>query len=336
METRQFKPIFLSKFSSMKVLITGATGLVGQVIVKELKKYDVPVHYLTTTREKIVSEENYQGFYWNPTTGELDEKALDGVTAIINLAGATISKKWTSSYKNEILNSRLYSLKTLREGLEKTKNRTVEAFVSASAIGIYPNSLTTFYEENETAVDDSFLGEVVEAWEKEIDTFKTFDFKVSKIRIGLVLSDQGGALPKMAQPINNYVGAAFGSGQQWQSWIHIDDLARMFLFVLEKGLEGTYNGVAPNPVTNAKLTKELAKVLKKPLVLPNVPKVMMELLLGEMAYLLFTSQRVSSKRIEKKGFVFNYKNICRALESFYGGEACAEKAVEPTFEKNYS
>lgn len=310
--------------------------MVGQAIVEELKQYGIPIHYLTTSREKIVSEKNYQGFYWNPTTGELDERALNGVTAIINLAGATISKKWTASYKKEILNSRLDSLRTLRRALEKRTDHAVESFVSASAIGIYPYSLTTYYEEDETKVDDSFLGEVVEAWENEIDTFNSFDFKVSKIRIGLVLSDKAGALPKMAQPVNNYVGAAFGSGEQWQSWIHIDDLARMFLFVLEKGLEGTFNGVAPNPVTNAKLTKELAKVLKKPLFLPNVPKVMMELILGEMAYLLFASQRVSSKRIEKKGFMFNYTNICKALESFYGGEACAEKKAEPTYEQNYS
>jgi len=319
----------------MKVLITGATGLVGQAIVQELKKYGTSINYLTTKKDKIVSQENYQGFYWNPSSGELDVDALNGVTAIINLAGATISKKWTSAYKEEVLSSRLDSLKTLKKGLESHEENTVEAFVSASAIGIYPNSLTTFYAENETAVDDSFLGQVVEAWEREIDTFNGFNFKVSKIRIGLVLSDKGGALPKIAQPVSNYVGAAFGSGQQWQSWVHINDLARMFLFVLEKRLEGTFNGVAPNPVTNAKLTKELAKVLKKPLFLPNVPKVMMELLLGEMAYLLFASQRVSSKRIEKKGFVFNYKNICKALESFYGGEACSEEAMQPTYEQNY-
>jgi uncharacterized protein (TIGR01777 family) len=320
----------------MKVLITGATGLVGSAIVKELKKYQVPIHYLTTSKKKIVSEENYTGFYWNPTKGEMDEKALDGITAIINLAGATISKRWTSAYKKEVLNSRLNSLRTLRKGLERSNKHHIDGFVSASAIGIYPNSLTTFYEEDETAVDDSFLGEVVEAWEKEIDTFNTFDFNVSKIRIGLVLSDEGGALPKMAQPINYYVGAAFGSGEQWQSWIHIHDLARMFLFVLEHNLAGTFNGVAPNPVTNSKLTKELAKVLEKPLILPNVPKPMMKLILGEMAYLLFASQRVSSKRIEEKGFAFNYKNICRALESFYGGESCNENSVEPSYEKNYS
>lgn len=320
----------------MKVLITGATGLVGQAIVKELKQYAIPVHYLTTRKDKIVSEENYQGYYWNPSTGEMDEKALEGITAIINLAGATISKKWTSSYKKVVLDSRLDSLRTLKKGLESSDKHNVNSFISASAIGIYPNSLTTYYDESETEVDDSFLGEVVEAWETEIDTFRTFDFKVSKIRIGLVLSDKGGALPKMAQPINNFVGAAFGSGEQWQSWIHINDLARIFLFVLENELEGTFNGVAPNPVTNAKLTKELAKVLKKPLVLPNVPKVMMELILGEMAYLLFASQRVSSKRIEKSGFTFNYKNICSALESFYGGNTCAEDSVEQSYERNYS
>lgn len=318
----------------MGILITGATGLVGQAIVRELKEKEVPIHYLTTSRDKVVSKKNYKGFYWNPSKGELDENALDGVTAIINLAGATISKKWTLSYKKEVLNSRLDSLRTLNKALETFDHR-VETFISASAIGIYPTSLTTYYEENETQVDNSFLGEVVEAWEKEIDTFNSFNFKVSKIRIGLVLSDQGGALPKMAQPINTYMGAAFGNGQQWQSWIHINDLARMFLFVLEEGLEGIFNGVAPNPVTNAKLTKELAKVLNKPLFLPNVPKVMMELILGEMAYLLFVSQRVSSKRIEKKGFVFNYRNVCSALESFYDGEACTEKVTEPSYEQNY-
>lgn len=319
----------------MRVLITGATGLVGKAIVAELKERDIPINYLTTREDKILKEGDYQGYLWDPSKSEVDKNAFKGVTAIINLAGATISKKWTASYKKEVLESRLNSLRTLKKGLVDSGNDTVEAFVSASAIGIYPYSLTTFYEENETEVDNSFLGEVVAAWEKEIDTFQSFNFKVSKIRIGLVLSNQGGALPKMVAPVNNYVGAAFGSGEQWQSWIHIQDLARMFLFVLENGLKGTFNGVAPNPVTNAKLTKELAKVLKKPLIMPNVPKIMMELVLGEMAYLLFASQRVSSKRIEKKGFIFNYKNICSALESFYDGEECQEEATKPSYEGNY-
>ena len=301
----------------MRVLISGATGLVGRAIVKELHALGHDVNYVTTRKTKIENRKEYQGFYWNPSEGIIDLDCFNDVSGIINLAGATISKKWTATYKKEVLLSRTQSLSTLNQGLLQSQVSTVRAFVSASAIGIYPSSYSTFYTEECNTVDNSFLGEVVAAWEKEIDTFQRFDFSVAKIRIGLVLSDEGGALPKMVLPIKNFVGAAFGNGEQWQSWIHVKDLARMFIFCLEKRLEGTYNGVAPNPVTNAKLTTELAKVLKRPLLLPNVPRFAMRLLLGEMAYLLFASQRVSSKAIEEKGFEFSYLNICRTLESFY-------------------
>lgn len=320
----------------MKILITGATGLVGQAIVKALIRKKIPINYLTTSKDKIVSSKNYNGFYWNPDKDECDRNAFNGVTAVINLAGATISKKWTNAYKKTIINSRINSLQTLKKGIQNSNNHHIQTFVSASAIGIYPSSPTMLYEENEEAIDDSFLGEVVAVWENEIDSFNSFDFKVSKIRIGLVLSDEGGALPKIAQPVNNYVGAAFGDGLQWQSWIHIHDLAQIFLFVLEHQLEGTFNGVAPNPVTNEKLTKAVAKALNKPILLPNIPKFMMKLILGEMAYLLFASQRVSSKRIEKKGFTFKHKNICNALESIYNTTSATQNPVEPTYEETFS
>ena len=146
---------------------------------------------------------------------------------------------------------------------------------------------------------------------------------------------EDGALPKIVRPVNYGVGAAFGSGEQWQSWIHIDDLAQMFLFVISKGLKGTFNGVAPNPVTNTKLTKEIAKVLKRPLILPNIPKFVMYSLLGKMAYLLFASQRVSSKRIEKKGFVFQHTNVCAALEELLLPNSPNNDSKIDSFSKEY-
>ena len=318
----------------MKVLITGATGLVGKAIVKELHKKGVSVNYLTTSKEKIVAKDNYQGFYWNPSANEIDLNCFNKVTAIINLAGASISKRWTTTYKALVLDSRIDSLKTLYNGILKSGTTSITSLVSASAIGIYPNSLSLFYTEEEQLVDDSFLGDVVKSWEQEVDAFANLDFAVAKIRIGLVLAKDGGALPEMAKPIKNYVGAAFGTGEQWQSWVHIEDLARMFVFVLNQKLNGVFNGVAPNPVTNSRLTKELAKVLKRPLLLPNIPEFAMKAILGEMSYILYASQRVSSKQIETEGFKFNYTSICAALEALHGKEA-TEKDSMSSYCKEY-
>ena len=301
----------------MKVLITGATGLVGQELVGQCHAKGYDVHYLTTSKNKLVSETNYQGFYWNPKTGEINKDCLNGVSVIINLAGASISKRWTTSYKQEVLDSRIDTLDTLYRLLTESPKHQVTSFISASAIGIYPNSLDIYYEEEETDVDDSFLGDVVAAWEQKADEFKALSVMVSKVRIGLVMSAKGGALPEIAKPIKLYVGAAFGSGEQWQSWIHVSDLARMFLFIAENKLKGVYNGVAPNPITNNRLVKEVAKILEKPLFLPNIPRFVMRAILGEMSYILFASQRVSSKKIEEEGFDFEYQNICNALEAIY-------------------
>ncbi|WP_423998371.1 TIGR01777 family oxidoreductase [Maribacter sp. IgM3_T14_3] len=308
----------------MKVLITGATGLVGSELVSQCHEKGYSVNYLTTRKNKIVSEDNYQGYFWNPKSGEIDSKCLDGVSVIINLAGSSISKRWTTSYKKEIINSRVNTLELLKNTLLANENHTVKSLISASAIGIYPDSVSNFYTEEEAAIDDSFLGEVVAVWEKKINEFKPLGLKVAKVRIGLVMSKDGGALPEMAKPVKYYVGAAFGSGQQWQSWIHITDLAAIFLHIAKYELKGTYNGVAPNPVTNAKLVKEIAKALDMPLILPNVPKFVMYTVLGKMAYILFASQRVSSKKIEEEGFIFKYANICQALGAIYDTNAeCA-------------
>ena len=301
----------------MKVLITGATGLIGKEIVKQSLSKNYSVHFLTSSMHKLNHLENCKGFYWNPAKGEIDITCFNGVTSIINLAGSPVSSRWTTKNKKQILESRLHSLATLFKGLQQVDNSMIESFVSASAIGVYPSSETNVYKEDETMVEDNFLGEVVKEWEKSINTFDVFNFTVAKIRIGIVLSKNGGALSELKKPIDYYVGAAFGNGKQWQSWIHVKDLAAIFLFVAKNNLKGIYNGVGPNPVSNSKLVSEIAKVAKKPLFLPNIPKMMMYLILGEMANLLFTSQNVSSKKIEQEGFVFQFQTISLALEDMY-------------------
>ena len=295
-----------------KVLITGATGLIGSEIVKLCHEHNISVNYLTTSKDKLSSEANYKGFYWDPDEKIIDDACFDGVDAIINLVGATISKRWTDSYKKEIITSRTETAQLLKTTLEK-HHYPVKQMVSASAIGVYPDSLTNYYEENFRQVSDSFLGTVVEKWEDAVDAFEELDMEVAKIRIGLVLSEEGGALPEIIKPMKLGAGAAFGSGDQWQSWIHIKDLARLFVYAVEHDLEGIYNGVAPNPVTNEDLTKSAAAVLNKPLILPNIPKFAMKLALGEMHILLFESQRVSSKKIENAGFEFKYHHLDPAL-----------------------
>lgn len=298
----------------MKILITGATGLIGTELVALLLQNGVTVHYLTTSKKKIETQPNYHGFYWNPNQGIIDENALMGVGSIIHLAGATISKGWTAKYKQEIIESRILSSNVLFKALKAHPNE-VKQIVSASATGIYPTNFTKLYTEDETDVDESFLGKVVMKWEESINKFKLLNIKVAKIRIGLVLSDKGGALPEMLKPIKIGIGSPFGSGKQVQSWIHIHDLVEMYFYAVQNELDGVFNAVAPNPVTNKKLTQEIASVVNKPLFMPNIPKFFMALILGEMHTILFASQNVSSEKIESEGFVFKYKQLDKALKN---------------------
>ncbi|WP_053975639.1 TIGR01777 family oxidoreductase [Mangrovimonas xylaniphaga] len=296
----------------MTVLITGATGLVGKAIVAQCAKKDIAVHYLTTSKNKLENQAHYKGFYWNPAKGEIDMACFEGVDAIINLAGASISKRWTKSYKETILKSRISSLNLLRERISEN-NFTIKHLISASAIGIYPDSLTRYYDEDVKEVSPSFLGTVTEQWEAAADAFSELGMKVTKIRIGLVLGHNEGALPKLVQPVRYGMGATFGDGSQWQSWIHVKDLARLFLFVLINKESGIFNGVAPNPVTNKEMLHIIAKDLHKPLIMPNIPKSFMKLVLGDMHQLLFESQLVCSKKVEALGFSFKYPKLEMAL-----------------------
>ena len=298
----------------MRILITGATGLVGNALTFQLLQNGQSVHYLTTSKKKVSNGSHFRGFYWNPEQGIIDENALIGVDAIIHLAGATVSKRWTKSYKEEILESRTLSANLLFRTL-KANPHQVKQFISASATGIYPDSLSKIYTEDSKEIGDDFLANVVVKWEESVDKFQELGITTAKVRTGLVLASQGGALPEMLKTIKLGIGSAFGSGKQVQSWIHIDDLAAIYHFILNSDLEGVYNAVAPNPVTNQELTNALAKMVHKPLFMPNIPKFLMKLILGEMHTLLFVSQNVSADKIIGKGFVFKYPKLEQALQN---------------------
>lgn len=296
-----------------RILITGATGLIGQEIVKLCHEQNIAVSYLSTNKFKLNSETNYRGFYWNPQTNEIDISCFEDVGVIINLAGATIAKRWTTTYKKEIADSRVKSLKLLYRSIEK-HNIEIKQLVSASAIGLYPNSQTNFYDESFNDYETSFLSNVTQQWEKQALRFEDLNISVSLIRIGLVLSNKGGALPKLVTSIKWFVGAPFGKGNQWQSWTHVNDIARLFLYVVNNNFKGVFNGVSPNPVKQRELVKAIAKTLRRPIIFPNVPSVLLKIMLGDMSALVLESQRVSSKKIENLEFQFKYHHLEPALE----------------------
>lgn len=299
---------------SLKVLITGATGLVGTAITRQCREAGIDVHYLTTREDKIREEPGYRGFLWDPTQRSLDPRSFEGVQAVINLAGSSISQPWTPSNKRKIQQSRTDSLGTLFEHMKTHGKGSVEYLVSASAIGIYGHSFTDYHLESSAHTGGGFLAETVRKWEDAARAIENLGLPCGILRLGLVLSGEGGALPQVARPVRYYVGAPLGSGRQWQSWIHLEDAAAMFLFAVQQQLEGVYNAVAPNPVTNTKLTRQVAEVLGKPIWLPRVPAAALKLLMGERAELVLGSQRVCADKIKMEGFAFTFANLRPALE----------------------
>lgn len=300
----------------MKILITGATGLVGSELVKVLLAKNHTIHYLTSSFSKIINKANYKGFYWNPEQGEIDENCIYGVDVIVHLAGANIAKRWTNDYKQEITESRTLSCELLYNLVKKNPNQ-VKQFVSASGTAIYPEGFDKVYDENSKETEDSFLSNVVKKWEESADRFQVLGLKVCKLRTGIVLSNVGGALPEMVKPIKMGFGAAMGNGKQIQSWIHIKDLVAIYSLVIENHMEGIYNAVAPNPISNQELTTTIAKTFKKQLLLPNIPQFIMKIALGEMSYLIFSSKNISAQKIIDYGFQFQFPKIKEALTDLY-------------------
>jgi len=294
---------------SKKILITGASGLIGSRLTEMLLQKGYQVSHLGRTKKNG----SVKSFVWDVDKGELDKEALAGVDTIIHLAGAGVAdKRWNEKRKKEILESRTKSSALLYEILKKG-NHSVKAVVSASAIGYYGFCLDEriFTEDSEPGTD--YLAQVTKAWEASVDKISSLNIRVAKLRIGIVLSEKGGALAEMAKPVRFGIGAALGTGKQYLSWIHIDDLCAMFIKAVEdEHMHGAYNAVC-DWVTNEAMTKSIASVLKKPLLLPPVPGFMMKLIVGEMAVIVVNGSKVSSEKIRKTGFTFQYPELSVAL-----------------------
>jgi len=242
----------------------------------------------------------------------MDERAFEGVSAVINLAGANISgHRWTKAYKKELATSRIGSTNLIVNFLNNEPN-TVTSFLSGSAVGYYgmENTSHWFVETDPPGAD--FLAQLVVDWEKAAMQVKS-SVNLTRIRTGIVFSDRGGALEEMSKPIKLFVGSPLGSGKQITDWIHIDDHCRIVIHILENNLAGVFNAVAPEPATNEEITKALAKKLHRPLLIPNVPAFALKIILGEMSNAVLNGALVSSKKIESTGFKFEYPTLAKAL-----------------------
>ena len=298
------------------ILITGATGLVGSYIAKMYLQKNYTVHYLTTSKNKLKNTDNFKGFYWDVKNNVIDKEAFTNVESIIHLSGATIAKRWTSSYKKEIIQSRIQSSELLFNTLKEI-NHSVKNIVCASAIGIYKSSLSNKYDENSKEFADTFLAEVVKKWENATHKFNDLNISTAQVRIGLVLSDKGGALVPLLKSSKFRIGTVFGSGNQYQSWIHIHDLAQIFITIQQNKLSGIFNAVSPNVVTQKEMVKAISNATNYKTLNFFVPKFFMKLVLGEMHILLFESQYVVPKKIIYiESFSFKYNSIEYALKSF--------------------
>jgi uncharacterized protein (TIGR01777 family) len=245
----------------------------------------------------------------------MDERAFEGVTTVVHLAGAGVADaRWTPERKKEILDSRVKSTLLLKKALAQQPQ--VTTVVAASAIGYYGFGTSAAWLTEESEAGSDFLADVTRQWEATVEELSDTGVRVVKLRIGIVLSAKGGALKEIAKPVRWGVGAPLGTGAQWMSWIHLDDLCAIFIYAIENPhLRGTYNAVGPEPATNREMTKAIAHVLRKPLWLPPVPGVVLQLLVGEMAAMVLNGSRVSPAKIIESGFSFQYPELSAALKN---------------------
>lgn len=301
-----------------EILITGGTGMIGSQLTKHLSHAGYKITILTRKIPAAKNTDpNVEYALWNVEKQTIDLKAVQNASYIIHLAGAgVVDKRWTSAYKAQILNSRTESSALLIRTLQQHPH-SIKAVVSASAIGWYgedpPPGGEGFIESDKPAID--FLGQTCLLWEESIDPIAKQGIRLVKLRTGIVLCNEGGALPEFKKPLHLGVAGILSQGKQVVSWIHIDDLCRIYIEALKnEQMAGSYNAVAPNPVTNKQLTTELAHQLKGRFYIPvHVPKIILKLMLGERSIEVLKSSTVSSEKLKKTGFTFLYPSIEAAL-----------------------
>lgn len=296
------------------ILIAGATGLIGKQLVSQLLEKGHQVSILT---RKPIQKNEVKVFYWDVEDQKIDHTAFEGIDTVINLTGEGIAdKRWTTERKQQIINSRVKSAQLLFRAIKET-NAPINSYISASAVGFYGDRGEEVLSEDSGA-GTGFLADCCVKWEQAAEQGIALGIRVVKIRIGVVLSEQGGALASMEKPIKHYLGAILGSGKQWVPWIHLDDLTHIFVRAVEDpDMFDAYNASAPSPITNETFTKTLAEILKKPIWPLKVPKFVLKTLLGEMSILPLMSTNTSAQKILDTGFQFRYLTLEEALKAIY-------------------
>jgi uncharacterized protein (TIGR01777 family) len=296
----------------MIILITGGSGFIGTQLTKLLMANGYEVNWLT---RKINSSVDIPQYLWNWEKKKIETSAIEKADAIINLAGANVgARRWNAKWKKEIYDSRIRSTEFLFEMVSQHPGK-LKAFISASATGYY-GCVTSekIYNESDSPGTD-FLANTCNDWETAANKFAEAGIRTVIIRTGVVMSDKSEAYKKICLPIRYGVGASIGSGNQFFSWIHLDDLCNIYLkAICDERLRGVFNAVAPEYITNSQLTKALAKHFNKPVWLPNIPSTVIKILFGEIANSLLKGSRISSEKLMRAGFEFKYPGIDQLMK----------------------
>jgi len=300
----------------MRIAIAGGTGFVGEALTKELIKQGHEVFILTRKRKE--SDSKRVSYIQWLNDGDQPEKDLGEIHAIINLAGESInSGRWTEERKKRILNSRIQATEEVLRIINNLST-TPKVLVNASAIGYYGTSLTLTFTETSPSQGSDFLATTVKAWEQKAAEAKRLDVRTVFCRFGIILDQQEGALPRIALPYQLFAGGTVGSGEQWVSWIHINDVIRGILFTLEnENMIGPVNFTTPKPLSMKAFGRTLGRVLNRPHWIP-APSFALKFLLGEMSTLVLEGQKVLPDKLIEAGFKFQFSELETALSNIYG------------------